>query len=93
MCGGAFRLGRQAAASPLKISGAHHLLDHAHGETLLETTVLASVAAPLVYRAVLFRQTHIFGVFLHGSFKKAFAALAGPHAIVLARRVVSTNST
>ena len=70
---------------------ADNLLDHADGETLLEPAELAPVPPPLVHGAVLVRQTDVLGVLLNSSLEEALAALAGPHAVMLARGVVSAH--
>ena len=67
------------------------LLDHPDGETLLEPAELAPVPPPLVHGAVLVRQTDVLGVLLNSSLEEALAALAGPHAVMLARGVVSAH--
>ena len=69
----------------------NNLLDHPDGETLLEPAELAPVPPPLVHGAVLVRQTDVLGVLLNSSLEEALAALAGPHAVMLARGVVSAH--
>jgi len=87
----ALGLGGQAAAAALQVGRAHHLLHHAHRQTLVEAAVLAAVAAPLVHRAVLVGQAHVLGVLLDGALEEALAALARPHAVVLAGGVVAAD--
>ena len=70
---------------------ADNLLDHPDGETLLEPAELAAVPPPLVHGTVLVRQTDVLGVLLNSSLEEALAALAGPHAVVLARGVVPAH--
>ena len=83
---------RGKTTSPtLECVGADNLLDHADGETLLEPAELAPVPPPLVHGAVLVRQTDVLGVLLNSSLEEALAALAGPHAVMLARGVVSAH--
>ena len=57
----------------------------------MEAAVLAAVAAPLVHRAVLVGQAHVLGVLLDGALEEALAALARPHAVVLAGGVVAAD--
>ena len=82
---------RKTTPPALERVGADNLLDHPDGETLLEPTELAPVPPPLVHGAVLVRQTDVLGVLLNSSLEEALAALAGPHAVVLAGGVVSTH--
>ena len=83
---------RGKTTSPtLECVGANNLLDHPDGETLLEPAELAPVPPPLVHGAVLVRQTDVLGVLLNSSLEEALAALAGPHAVMLARGVVSAH--
>ena len=46
-------------------------LDHANAQALLEATILAAVASPLVHRTVLTGQTDILGIFLDCSLEKS----------------------
>lgn len=45
-------------------------LHHADAQALLEATVLAAVASPLVHGAVFTGQTHVLGVFLHRALRR-----------------------
>ena len=69
----------------------HHLLHHAHHQTFLEPTELAPVPPSFVHRAALVGQTDIFRVLLDSSLEESLAALAGPHSVVLAGGVVTTD--
>lgn len=67
---------------------------HAHGETLLEATLLAAVTIDADDGAVLIFQTpFVLDVLLDASTEKALAALTGMHAIVETRGHVPTHFT
>lgn len=68
-----------------------YLFDHADGEAFLEAAKLAAVASALIHRAVALGETHVLGALLDGALEEAFAAFAGAHAVVLARRVVAAH--
>ena len=89
---GASGLGRQPTASAFETVGSHNLLDHAHGQALLESAELAPVPPPLVHGAVLVGQADVLGVLLHRPLEESLAALTGAHAVVLAGRVVAAHS-
>ena len=86
-------LRRQSAPAALQAVRPHHLLDHAHGQALLEPAELAPVPSPLVHRAVLVGQANVLGVLLDRPLEEALAALTGPDPVVLTRRVVSADRT
>ena len=88
---GALRLRGKTTSPTLERVRPDDLLDHPDGETLLEPAELAPVPPPLVHGAVLVRQTDVLGVLLDSSLEEALAALAGPHPVVLAGRVVATH--
>ena len=69
-----------------------YLLDHSDGEAFLEAAELAAVAAALIDGTVAIGQTHVLGSLLHRSLEESLAALAGAHAVVLARRVVAAHA-
>ena len=66
---------------------------HSNCETFLKATKLAPISSPLVYRAVSATETGVFRSLLYSTLKKAFAAFACQHAIVLAGGDIATNST
>lgn len=67
---------------------------HAHGETLLEATLLAAVAIDADDGAILILQTpFVLDILLDAPTEKALAALTGVHAIVEARGNVPTHFT
>ena len=87
---------RGKTTSPsLECVSADNLLDHADSETLLEPAELAVVSPPLVHGTVLVPYTDVLGigVLLNSSLEEALAALAGSHAVVLARGVVPAYGT
>ena len=87
---------RGEATSPsLECVSADNLLDHADSETLLVPAELAVVSRPLVHGTVLVPYTDVLGigVLLNSSLEEALAALAGSHAVVLARGVVPAYGT
>lgn len=87
------RLRRQTTSTTLQTVRSDALADHADVQALLVATILAPVAAPLIYNAIHGARAHVLGVLLHGPLKEALAALAGPHPVVLAGRIVAANST
>lgn len=90
---GASRLGRESTSTTLQTICSHYFLHHAHCQTFLESAKLAPIPSSLVHRAVLVGQAHIFGILLDGALKKTFTTFTSPHPIVLASRIITTNST
>lgn len=68
-----------------------YLFDHANHQALLESTELATVSSPFVYRASFLCQAHIFRALLHGPLEEALAALACAHTVVLTGRGVAAH--
>ena len=66
---------------------------HAHGQTLLQPTVLTSIAVVLVHITILIQATLVALILTHGPFEESLAPLTADHAIVPARSSVPTHNT
>ena len=83
--------GGKTTSPALETVRPYHLLHHPHHQAFLEPTELTSVPPSFVHRAALVSQTDIFSVLLDSSLEESLAALAGPHSVVLAGGVVTTD--
>lgn len=87
------RFGRKASSASFELVCSNDLSSHADGQTLLVTTVLASISSSFVDRTLLLVHASILVVLLHCSLEESFAALARSHAVVLAQGAVTTHCT
>lgn len=71
----------------------HATLCHAHFVALAEAARLAALAAVLIDSALVGRRADVVIVTLDAPLEESLAALAGPHPVVVARRVVVTHGT
>lgn len=90
---GRFRFRRQAPAAPLETICPNTLSHHSYINALFVSAKLTPVAPPFIHLAIHGARANIFGVFLNGTLKKAFAPLAGSDAIMLTGCIVTANST